>query len=529
MDMQRHTSRWAPALAAVLVLAACGGSDDSSAPVDTVPTVDSTSPPGDELRPPTPVEVVSGGASGQSGAVASVATESAPAADAQVASSEMRIAPWIAEYVVGDGMPALPTDDTGYVFDATAAVTPEQVAAVAAALGVDGEPVRIDDGYGVSWRVGPDDGSAPSVWVYEDGQQSWNYNAAWGSGSVEEACAVSVAADGTETRDCPEPQPPVGVPTAADAEQRATEVVSALGIDPASVTFETYADEWSASVNASDTTDQRAAVRSWYFGFGAEGVLQYAGGSLAVPAPVGPYPLVDLDTAVARLSDGYFGGFGGGIAIAEPALAVESEPAVEPLEESLPDDSGVGSVETLLPEPLPVDPPIDPPVDQEAIVVTLVDVQADLWWAWDADGVAWLLPAHRFIDTDGGWHVVPAVTDEFLIQADPVLDGPIPVEGDGGIGDGAEPLPPESLPPAADETLVIDIEPGTDPEVALSTLEVYVGLSIEEFTAEAKASGFETRVVIQDGEPLAVTMDFSPTRVNVAVEGPRVVAVESIG
>ena len=33
----------------------------------------------------------------------------------------------------------------------------------------------------------------------------------------------------------------------------------------------------------------------------------------------------------------------------------------------------------------------------------LVDVQADVWWAWDVDGSVWLLPAYRFIGDDGHW------------------------------------------------------------------------------------------------------------------------------
>ena len=110
------------------------------------------------------------------------------------------------------------------------------------------------------------------------------------------------------------------------------------------------------------------------------------------------------------------------------------------------------------------------------------------------------------------------------MQADPseVVD-PLPV------------APPESLPPvepvevSAGEPDAVDIEPGTDPEVALVLLENYVGLPLEEFTAEAKASGFSTRIVMQDGESLAVTMDYRLDRVNVAVDSGIVVKIESIG
>ncbi|MEJ7800317.1 MAG: hypothetical protein WKF60_07350, partial [Ilumatobacter sp.] len=317
------------------------------------------------------------------------------------------------------------------------------------------------------------------------------------------------------------------VPGAAEAEQRTRETLSALGLDPAALTIEASADEWFANVNVDDSTADHAATRYWNFGYGAEGVLQYAGGTLATPEPVGPYPLVDLDTAVARLRE--LSGFGVPVPLLEPAVESDAATSGVAPDPSAPPTDDV-TTETLVAavEPILIDPPI---VDQEALTVTLVDVQPDLWWVWDAEGSLWLVPAYRFIDTDGAWHVVPAVTDEFLVQVEPPVEGPIPVEGDGGIGDGAEPLPPpESLPTIPDEQPDVQpIEPGTDPAAALPMFEQFVGLSIEEFTAEAKALGYATRVVTQDGEPLAVTADYSETRVNVEVEGPRVTALQSIG
>ena len=94
--------------------------------------------------------------------------------------------------------------------------------------------------------------------------------------------------------------------------------MTAVGLDPADFELETYADQWYASVTATEQLDGQFAGRRFSTGFGAEGVLQYAGGQLAEPAPVGPYPLVDLDTAIARLNDQsgfYMGGYGGGIAL----------------------------------------------------------------------------------------------------------------------------------------------------------------------------------------------------------------------
>jgi hypothetical protein len=543
MDMKTYTSRILPlALSAVLVFAACGGDDaGSDGPIDTV-----GEQPG--LRAPTPIKITGGSGTrdSQGNSAPALATEDA------AASSDMMIAPayWISEYVVGDGMPALPTDDSGYVFDATREVTAEQVAQIAAALGVSGEPVRLVEEWGNSWRVGPDDGSAPTLWVSEDGTQSWNYNGAWQGREAVVGCAVSVDSDGNESSDCPEPEPPVGVPTQAEAEQRATEYLVALGVDVAALDVESYGDEWFASVTFSDGTDARAALREWSFGFGAEGVLDYASGWLAQAEPVGPYPLIDIDTAVARLNDGgygYGGYYGGliepGIAIAEapPVDAAVGAPAEPEIAVDLPEsdiaepepegstDGSEGSTETVIDEePMPVEPmpvePIEEMPEPEPIVMTLVDVQADLWWAWDVDGSVWLLPAYRFIDAEGGWHVVPAVTDEFMIQTEPevFIGEPMPAP---------EPLPvnPEPAPePDVPEPIIEEPVTG-EPDAVIVELNQLLPLPLDEFTERAAELGFDTRVVMQDGEGLAVTADFSETRINVAVEGDTVVNLQSVG
>jgi len=82
--------------------------------------------------------------------------------------------------------------------------------------------------------------------------------------------------------------------------------------------------------------------------------------------------------------------------------------------------------------------------------VTLVDVEADLWWVTDIDGSVWLLPAYRFIGDDGGWYTVPAVTDEYLIAVEPepvALPDPLP------------PLSPSTVP--SDPPTSVPV-PGTD-------------------------------------------------------------------
>ena len=494
--MKINASRLFPfALGAVLVLGACGDEDAAgSRPIDTV------GQPG--LRAPTPIEVTRSAAGNNL---------SAPNQDAAAASSEMMIAPayWISEYVVGDGMPSLPTDDLGYVFDANRQVTAEQVARVAAALGVEGEPVHQVEEYGSFWRVGSDDGSAPGLWVSEDSQQSWNYNGAWQGREAAVSCAVAVDSDGNQFGECPEVEPPVGVPTQAEAEQRARQVLAALGEDVSTLQVESYGDGWYANVTFRDGADDFTPLREWSFGFGANGVMEYANGSLAQPEPVGPYPLIDIDTAIARLNDGDYGyggygGYGGGIdsgiAIAEGppvelaidvavGAPVETEIAVDipesevssqetqgssgstesviaevpmPVEETPVGETPVGEtpvgdmpVEEMPDEDMPGgDMPVEEMPEPEPVVVTLVDVQADLWWAWDADGSVWLLPAYRFIDSDGGRHTVPAVTDDFMIHVDPpVFVGeplpapvPLPAPQPEPVGPAPEPVPVDPAP-----------------------------------------------------------------------------------
>ncbi len=130
---------------------------------------------------------------------------------------------------------------------------------------------------------------------------------------------------------CEAPAPPEGVLTAEEATQRTRDLMVAVGLDPEAFTLEPYADEWFASVGAVEQLDGAFNGRRFDAGFGAGGVLQYASGQLAVPARVGPYPLVDVDTAVARLNDpsGYYGG---GMIALDTAVARDavSEPAVEP-------------------------------------------------------------------------------------------------------------------------------------------------------------------------------------------------------
>jgi len=492
MLLRPHARRHLPALAAVplvsLVLAACGDTGDDRA-ADSLPPAEAppatTAPTtGGGMRAPTPIRFTPG-------ALGSPEARSAT----PTAASEMIAPTYVAEFVVADDLPALPTVDTGFVYTAGTPTTAEQAAAIAAVFGVTGDVLRVGEWEPGGWQVGPTDGTAPSVFLGDDAQHNWSYSPAWDT-MTSDAWVGCAAVEGDElAADCVVPSttvptPPAGIPTADEARARADELLAALGVDSTAMAVDTYADEWSASVNVSEPS----TGRYWNFGFGAEGELQWANGTIGVPEPVGPYPLIDLDTALARLDEYQFGMV---MPFAVPGPAVDVgviEPAAEPAIDAVPPTTGdVVVPDVTFPAP-------------EPITVTLVDVQADVWWAWDASGDIWIVPAYRFIGDDGGWYTVPAVTDEFLIEV------PAP-----------EILPLETFPaptipvtvPVSDTVADVELPIGPSDTAPLDSL---VGACIEEFSGAAEALGFSVRITEIDGQPQPATRDFRPSRVNVAVE-----------
>jgi hypothetical protein len=599
MTNRNSLLRRLPVLAtlSLVALSACGSEqpDASDAPITSVAPGDTDAPAqSGDLRAPEPIEVLNGapgataaGASEAGDRVAAGASAIEPAGVPDVA-TDMMIAPtYVADFVVADGLPALPGNTTGYVYDAATPATAEQAAAIAAQFGVAGEPVRVEEWEPGGWQIGPTDGSAPSVFVSLDAQQSWSYSPAWEDQPAMAGCATPASPDGSpppSTIECPAPEPPVGVPSAEQAEAAARELLAGLGVDASAMTFDTYADEWSAYVNVTEFVSDGASQdgiptgRYWGFGFGAEGSLQWANGLLAVPQPVGPYTLVDLDTAIARLREQYTGnGVPMPVDMIDPATETATATATGPA-------SGVGDVE-VVPNTgvIVVEPPFETYPAPEPVTVTLVDVQADLWWAWAADGSVWMVPAYRFIGDDGGWYTVPAVTDDYLVEITPPTVTAVPLPE-------PAPAPPTTIAPeGTDEELVAlvglplaeftaaagelgyavvvvfdettrtvaDTLPSSGPQVGVHTwsvdgidvvrliavvhsgnapattvpavdtiptdpsdtsaLQPLVGLSIEEFGANAEAMGWTVRIVEIDGVSQPVTMDFLPNRVNVAV------------
>ena len=467
-------------------------------------------------------------------AVIKLGSASNAGGEAQAADRMMPIQ--FVEYVYDGDFPDLGASAPAWLFQAGAIPNTDDIRRLATVLGVEGDVVSLPADQGGGWLVGPADYSAATINVSADGLLSWWFNPT-GVAYVGTGCASpdgGAIDSGTATTDpvpvdvpadtipvdgsiapCEEPVPPANVPDEIEARRLADELFAAIGIDTSNYEFEIYADEWGANVTGYLVIDGMRTWISTSVGFGTEGSVTWASGSLAEAQPAGEYPLVGPEVGLERLNDdlgmwgpyyGYPTGItrGGGTADTGVAVGVgaPTEPACDPstdcVVDTVPPNDTVPSNDTV-------------PVDPEPIIVHLDAVHLDLTTIWDINGAVWLLPAYTFTGPDGVLVTIPAVDDSFIVFPD-VL--PMP-----------EPLPVESVP--------VDNVPGdpavppeVDPVVAQEAL---VGLLEADAEKVATELGWTIRVAERDGEVFALTADFSPTRVNLEIVDGVVTAVAFIG
>ncbi|MFM7253524.1 MAG: hypothetical protein ACKO27_10730 [Ilumatobacteraceae bacterium] len=461
--------------------------------------------------------------------------------------SKMSMAYWGDITYVYDGtLPDLGTSAAAYRFPAGVTPDLDKVAEIAAALGVEGELAEQDADMGGGWLAGPADYSGPTLTVGRDGLLSWWYSnpVGWGTvGCVEGELAEQDADDSKRGElGCAVPEASANVPTADEAKAMAIELFESIGVSTESLEWDVYADGWSASATAFSLIDGMRSPLAWSVGYGAEGVLTWANGTLATAEEVGEYPIVSAAEGVERLNDDtrMWQWYGGGWASAarsgtEMAVVSEAVPAgsstdasgtavVTVGEGSIVGSTGSGSggdmpatAVTVITgtidagstpaviSPMPADE-MPPPV-----TVTLTSVELGLTQVWDADGTVWMLPAFVFGSADSGDITVIAVAEDYLDIPEVPMPEPMP-----------EPMPVESIPgelvdPMADAVSLDEVGP------------LLVGLTEAEAVDVATSLGVTLRVVRLDGEDLPATMDYSPTRVNVAVDGGVVTEAISVG
>lgn len=488
------------------------------------------------------------------------------AAPMSEAAADSRMMAAYLEFVYEGTPPDMTAPAPSWYFPTGQSPTEEQIANAAAVFGIDGPVRELSAEQGAGWQAGSADGTGDSFNVGADAMQSWWYSPSYADTAIGTSCDMyppgdpMASEDSTLLPECEPVQPPDGVPTASEAEAKAGELLTALGLDPAAFVYDTYADEWSASVMASLTFEGVRSTVSVSFGFGEDGEVTWASGYLAAPHRGDDYPRIGVEDAVVRLNEQQVAWMGisarPGAAVPagsadtvaiEPAVeqnapAVDApaapdtpasgsgvaEPAVSPseFEEPLPDTIEPDVDVTI--NPMPVEP-IEPIGPIEPIVVTLSGGEPTLEQLWAVDGTVWLVPGYAFSASDGGRYTVMAIPSEYL-QTQPVEAVPVPepgIEPDTVLP--TEPaVDPSVVPGAACPDFVVPTG-NTDAPIESEDGAEFIGLCTADAMAVAAGMGYQLRVIREDGVDQPATMDLRPDRINVAVVDGIVTEIISFG
>ncbi|MFB9310632.1 hypothetical protein BJY17_003549 [Agromyces hippuratus] len=283
-----------------------------------------------------------------------------------------------------------------YAYDARAASNTETVAALAAALGVEGTP-ELKDG---SWIIGPQDGSGPALYVGLDGTLGFSYSDPLNNPWACEPMQVEPAApDGAVVPEMPMCEPPVAdLPSEAAAIDALRSLITAVGRDADA--FEYTSETWEGAVTqaaqAWPVVDGQRIDQAWSLELTKAGIVS-ASGALADLVTMGDYEVVSEQEGFERLSDMRFGA-----QMTAMRFDAADAPVDFPVEEWVP----------------PTEPPATPAagssVSWPVNDVQIVSARLGLSSQWQPDGSVLVVPAYEFTDADGGTWSVIAVTDSKL-------------------------------------------------------------------------------------------------------------------
>ncbi|GEK22491.1 hypothetical protein [Cellulomonas xylanilytica] len=394
----RRAPRWLQVAAVVAGVAVVGGGSYAFG-LNSAPETVTAAPP---------ITLEGGGARDVAAPEQAPLTDSAVASMGGVAADSKAMYPWWGGRTVftASGLSSEGASGEAWGFDAEGTFSEATVAAAAAALGVSGQP-RLEYG---TWSVGPNDGSGASVSLSADGMASLSYydptRDPWNC--VRSAPdSIEQPADGGTEGDVAVPEPGVvegpecttseNAPTGDAAVAQAKDVLSSVGVDPATYQFTASTDPSSAqvtNVSASQVLDDQQTGVTANVTLVADGVQ-----SLYVPlAPLvelGTYDTVSPTEAVARLGDPRFGASGGGGVM---PLAAEGMRAEDPVtaEPTVPATPAAGS-------------PLAWPVQD----VTLVSARLGVALTTLPTGASVLVPTYELADADGvTWSVIAVVDDQ---------------------------------------------------------------------------------------------------------------------
>ena len=309
-------------------------------------------------------------------------------------------------------------------------VPPGDVAASAAALATTLDlPAPTPTEWDPASLMTQTDGGA-SLWVSATGD--WYYSGPSDLYPQWDCPEPDLGSDGSgdvrEPVECSAPEPPANLPSAERARMLAEEFLARVGHADVRI-LDVMSDEWGAYVQ-SELVLPGAATSSGVFvgvGFGAEGRITWANGTLARPEAIGDYPLIDLAAALERLEQDMNawldGDSGGAMPMPRPMPADGDTPTSDARSDGdgpvsilpLPEVSEPGVIEPG--EPGVIEPGDDMPFeDMEPVerTVRIVSVELVTSVVWTAGDMYVLLPHYRLIDSEGGWWFVIAVEDRYV-------------------------------------------------------------------------------------------------------------------
>lgn len=269
----------------------------------------------------------------------------------------------------------------------------------------------------------------------------------------------------------------------SSAESRAKEMLAAMDVDTsaASLGITVNQDPYGTFVTASHLFGGALTGMTWYFAFGADGVLVSASGSVFTLAKGDEYPVIDIDDAIKRLNDGL--GFAFGVVATRSALAPDR-------------------------------------AETHVVKITAAEMSLVPWWMHD--GGQMLLPAYDFTLDDGSKVSVVAVTDKYVRFAVPTADD---VTSDTGTGSGSGGGSSSGSPGSGSVT---PAPPATVVSVTAAQARTVIGLTLEEAQKVCEGKGWTLRISSMEGKGNMLTTDLQPNRINVDILGGVVTAV-SVG
>lgn len=277
----------------------------------------------------------------------------------------------------------------------------------------------------------------------------------------------------------PPPEVPANLPSAAEAERIARDLLAAIGVDGDLTAEVTDSSSYGVAVDCAEGGDcppvpdpvvlsRSVTLRStidghavtgldWYVEVGDGGVVQSVGGTWARLEPVGDYPLRSVADVYGDLASGK--GFGDVVAMADGAAgAAEVAPGVTDAPAS--------------PEPLPAPEPTRVTVTGAALGAMLVPAFED------GASAGYVVPSYRFAGTFASgdqWSAeVLALDPAFVSPPETTAPVPEPVPGEDPpaeppVGPGPDPGggPTVSTPPGEPATVLEPVTPAEDGDLVL--------------------------------------------------------------